>query len=138
MQNPPKFNLAINTCRIRISFLRFFGGLIFFLSLFLFPLKGMGEDTEAIVYKLLEAVQNLPADTEFIRNGSSHTKEEAVKHLMSKYNRVKKRLATPEDFIENIASKSSISGKEYVIKYSDNKTVFAGDFFKQELKRIRE
>jgi hypothetical protein len=91
--------------------------------------------TERVVLKLIDAVRALPPDTEFIRNGRSHTKEEAADHLLLKYNRAKKRIKSPEDFIEHIASRSYLSGKEYLIRFSDNITVSSGVFFRQELKK---
>jgi hypothetical protein len=114
-------------------------GFVFVIIFILFGLNVMAEDnqTEKIVLKLMDTVIALPPDTEFIRNGQSHTKEEAADHLLSKYSRVKKRIKTPEDFIEHIASRSYFSGKEYLIRFSDNTTVSSGVFLRQELKRMK-
>ncbi|MDR2104683.1 MAG: DUF5329 domain-containing protein [Deferribacteraceae bacterium] len=106
-------------------------------SLSALPIKASGEEkTEAVILRLIQSVQKLPADTEFIRNSDSYNKDEAAAHLLSKYKRVRKNIATAEEFIEKIASKSSISGRDYLIKFSDNTTIKAGDFFKEELKKI--
>jgi len=51
----------------------------------------------------------------FIRNGDEHEAQEARDHLEMKYNHAKHRIKTAEDFIENIASKSSLSRKPYKV-----------------------
>lgn len=66
----------------------------------------------------------------FIRNGGEHQAEEASKHLAMKYNRVSKRIKTAEDFIDKIASKSSMSGKKYQVR-CDNK-IFATELWLKE------
>jgi hypothetical protein len=104
--------------------------------LFSSPSFGSESETEEVIMKLVQAVRDLPDGTEFVRNGESHTKDEAVRHLLSKYEKAKKKIASPEDFIEKIASRSYLSGKDYLIRFSDNKTVPAGDFFKLELEKI--
>lgn len=52
----------------------------------------------------------------FIRNGKEHPATEAREHLEMKYNHVKRHIKTAEDFIDKIASKSSLSRKEYAIR----------------------
>jgi hypothetical protein len=106
------------------------------LLLFSFTAWGEGMGEEAKIMKLIEAVGNLPEGTEFIRNGESHTRQEAADHLRSKYNRAKKRIKSAADFIEHIASKSSLSGKDYLIKLPGEEPVTANEFFKRELSGI--
>ena len=56
------------------------------------------------------------SDCIFIRNGGEHPAQEAREHLEMKYNHVKKRIHTAEDFIDKIASKSSLSRKQYTVR----------------------
>ena len=58
-------------------------------------------------------------DVTFIRNGSSHTAVEAAEHLKRKWDGGKDRIKTARDFIEHAGSKSSISGKPYMIRFKD-------------------
>lgn len=51
----------------------------------------------------------------FSRNGKQYQAAEACSHLQKKYSHVKKRIHTTEDFIEKVATKSSISGKKYEV-----------------------
>ncbi|MBU0961142.1 MAG: DUF5329 domain-containing protein, partial [Proteobacteria bacterium] len=51
----------------------------------------------------------------FIRNGNEHQAQEAREHLEMKYNHAKGRIKTAEDFIDKIASKSSLSRRQYEV-----------------------
>jgi predicted GTPase len=75
------------------------------------------EELEATIAHLLEFVRT--SDVIFIRNGKDHSAEDAVKHIQKKYNHYKKKIKTPEDFIEKSATKSMMSGKLYQIKLKD-------------------
>ncbi len=55
----------------------------------------------------------------FIRNGDEHPAKEAKEHLEMKYNHAKRRIKTAEDFINKIASKSSLSRKQYKVRCAD-------------------
>ncbi len=57
----------------------------------------------------------------FVRNGDEHGAKEARDHLEMKYNRVKKRIKTADNFIDRIASKSSMSRKPYEVHCGDIK-----------------
>jgi len=45
-------------------------------------------------------------------------------------------VSTAREFIERIASKSSMSGRPYHVKFADGKTMLASQFLSEELKRI--
>ncbi|MEA3469198.1 MAG: DUF5329 domain-containing protein [Thermodesulfobacteriota bacterium] len=55
----------------------------------------------------------------FVRNGGEHEAKEARDHLQMKYNYSKGRIKTAEDFIDKIASKSSLSRKPYAVHCGD-------------------
>ena len=59
----------------------------------------------------------------FIRNGDEHDAKNARKHIEKKYNYLKSRLTTAEEFIEHAASKSSFSGRPYKIKCNEKPTL---------------
>ncbi len=52
----------------------------------------------------------------FIRNGSTHTPKEAVKHLKRKWHYYADEIKTAQDFIKKAATGSSMSGKPYFIQ----------------------
>jgi hypothetical protein len=76
---------------------------------------------------LLESVAN--SGCTFIRNGREHDADDARDHLQTKRRRGKRYFDTTEEFIERLASKSSMSGKPYSIRCGDADAVPAGDWF---------
>ena len=52
----------------------------------------------------------------FVRNGDEHPSAEAAEHLEMKYNRVKRWIDDADEFIDRIASGSSISGRPYLVR----------------------
>src|SRR5262245_39932557 len=52
---------------------------------------------------------------QFIRNGEKHDAPSAAAHIQSKYSRAKSSIRTPEEFIEKCASKSMLSGSDYIV-----------------------
>ncbi|RUT66773.1 hypothetical protein CKG00_10545 [Morganella morganii] len=52
----------------------------------------------------------------FIRNSSEHNAADAESHLRLKLSKTKKRLDTAKQFVDKVASGSSISGKPYQVK----------------------
>lgn len=75
----------------------------------------------------------------FNRNGSWYNAEEAVDHLTTKYNYIVRKgwLDTTEHFIERAATKSSISGKAYLVKCGETE-MSSADWFKQALEAYRK
>lgn len=80
-------------------------------------------------------------DGTFIRNGTEHTPKEASDHLKMKLNNALSSWFTPSKdkwtaklFIDKVASKSSFSGKEYSIKFSNGSTSKAKSFLLEKLK----
>lgn len=61
------------------------------------------------------------SDATFIRNGQTHTPQEAVNHIKAKYEHFKNEIKTPEDFIRLSASKSLLTGQAYLVRTPDGK-----------------
>ena len=93
------------------------------------------KDLEATIAHLLEYVRT--ADVVFIRNGKEHSAEDAAKHIEKKYNHYKKKIKTPEDFIEKSATKSMMSGKLYQIRLKDGTVISNKNWLFAELTRYR-
>lgn len=74
----------------------------------------------------------------FHRNGFSYSSERAAKHLQMKYSRGKKYVVTTQDFIDVLASKSSVTGKPYTITCKDNETETVRDWLLKKLNHFRE
>jgi hypothetical protein len=84
---------------------------------------------------LIHSVETLPG-AQFIRNGSAHDGKAAAEHLQMKRNYAGSRIKTANDFIECCASRSSMTGLPYQVRFADGKTENADVFFRDELKLI--
>jgi hypothetical protein len=82
--------------------------------LFTAPSEAQDKSTQQAISYLISAVAN--SHLTFIRNGERHTSDEAVKHMMEKYNYFKARVKTSEDFIHFCCSESMFSGKPYMVE----------------------
>ena len=81
---------------------------------------------------LISSVENLKG-AKFIRNGSEYDGKEAAEHLRMKLQNVLV-VETADDFIRLCASQSSISGKPYMIRLSNGKTIKSEEYFRGKLK----
>ena len=70
---------------------------------------------EARINAMLEGLAQ-KKDLIFVRNGDEHTCDEAVSHLRLKLGNTRNRIDTAEQFIDQVASSSSITGKPYIVK----------------------
>jgi hypothetical protein len=73
----------------------------------------------------------------FIRNGDAHSPTDAAAHLRLKWTNQKKQIVTAEDFIRLCGTKSSVSGKPYVIRFSDGREEEAAQVLLKQLKVLR-
>jgi hypothetical protein len=85
------------------------------------------------IERLIAHVESL-AGAVFIRNQSEHTPQQAAEHLRAKLAAAGGRIATAEQFIDEVASKSSLSGETYQIRLPDGSLVEAGDHLRKKLK----
>jgi hypothetical protein len=98
-------------------------------------LSGKGADsTEREVRLLIDAIAASHCD--FNRNGRQHTAEEAAAHLELKYSRAGKHIDSADEFITQLASSSSFTGKPYLMN-CEGGTLPAGDWMIEALEQIR-
>ena len=107
------------------------------LLLFLFIPGAHGSDGvfEQEVAHLLTFVEQ--SDCTFIRNGKDYSSAEARAHINKKYNYIKKRISSAEQFITYGASKSSITGKKYTVD-CDGVSMTSGQWLRDELAAFRK
>jgi hypothetical protein len=95
----------------------------------------IGELTEAQkIDKLIAYI----ADTEakFIRNGNEYSGADAAKHLRMKREKAGKKITTAKQFIDYLASKSSMSGEPYLMKFKNGSTLPVRDILYHQLKKL--
>jgi len=94
------------------------------------------EQMQAEIDHLITYIQN--SNCKFIRNGKAHTPDEAIEHILKKYDHFEDKIKTTEDFIDFCASKSILSKKPYKIGCPDQELVESKHWFLEELKRFRD
>ena len=125
---------TIGSKRRIISFLICFT--FFSLTLFSGTARGLSDQEGKRIEFLIASVEHR-AGAKFVRNGSEYDGTQAGSHLRMKLGRAGDRVRSADEFINLCASKSSFSGKPYMIVFSGGKTIPAGDFFRKKLKTYR-
>jgi len=87
------------------------------------------------IEKLILSIETLKG-CQFYRNGSWYSAADAASHLRMKLGKAGSSVKTARDFIDKIASSSSMSGEAYKIKMSDGKVLTTHDFLYGKLKEI--
>ena len=89
-------------------------------------------ETAKIQY-LIASVETLEG-AKFIRNGHEYDARAASDHLRLKLKIAGKKVKTAEDFIKFCASKSSMTGEPYLMRFADGTTVKSEVYFRDKLK----
>ena len=86
---------------------------------------------------LIQSVAQLHG-AQFIRNGSSYDASAAVSHLELKRRYAGSRVQTADDFIRLCATGSSISGKQYTIRFADGHAETSAHWLRARLAAWRD
>lgn len=78
----------------------------------------VSESQKPEVQHLLEFVET--SDCTFERNGKKYDAADAANHIRKKYKYFRNKISTTEEFIEYSGTKSTMSGKPYLIYCDDN------------------
>jgi Family of unknown function (DUF5329) len=89
----------------------------------------------ARIERLIQFVE-AQQDTQFIRNGTSYSCNDAARFMRGKFEMMGEHVTTAQQFIDQIASKSSTTGQPYFIRFADGKTMPVSKFLGDELKRM--
>ncbi len=84
------------------------------------------KDETKEIEALLKKIET--SDIIFIRNGNEHTAKEAAEHLRSKWEQTNGKIKTKKDFIEQLATKSSLTGELYLVQLKDGSKIKAADW----------
>ncbi len=110
--------------------------LLLILGAALLPAADKGPSEKEKIEALIKHVEGME-DAVFIRNGTEYDAKTAAKFLRGKWDK-DSGVKTAKDFIEKIASKSSTSGKPYMIRFKDGKEVKSADYLTKELEKIEK
>jgi hypothetical protein len=95
----------------------------------------MSPAEQARIDRLIAFVESRKGMT-FVRNGKDYSCEDAARFMRGKLKSMGEHVSTAQQFIEQIASKSSTTGQPYVIRFADGKTEPAAKFLGDELHRM--
>ena len=106
----------------------------FLLPTLLLP-TGAAAGPEEEIAHLMRTIDE--SDCVFTRNGKEHTGVDALEHIGTKYDYVKRRVKKAEDFIEYAATKSSMTGRPYLVRCGEEEMPTA-EWLKAELAEYRK
>jgi hypothetical protein len=110
--------------------------IILVIIFFAWPIMGSDTNMQAEIEHLIKTVHN--SNCAFIRNDKIHSADEAVEHILKKYDHFKAKIKTTEDFIDYCASESILSRQPYQIFCPDQDVVSSRLWFLEALKRFRD
>jgi hypothetical protein len=100
------------------------------------PLPPVTRLTEAQkIQALIHSVETLQGAV-FIRNGSEYDGAKAAAHLRTKLDYAGKKVQTAEQFIDKLATGSSMTGQPYKIRFADGRTVESAVYFHEQLRKL--
>jgi hypothetical protein len=108
---------------------------VFLVLLALLVPTGAAAGSQEEIVHLLQYIEK--SECVFTRNGEEHLGAEAQEHIQMKYDYVRKKVETTEDFIKYAATKSSLSGKPYLVRCKELE-ILTADWLKAELDRFRQ
>ncbi|MGA7277313.1 MAG: DUF5329 domain-containing protein [Desulfocapsaceae bacterium] len=97
--------------------------------------SGVPSTTQEEIAHLLSQIAQ--SDCQFIRNSKTYSPEQAVEHINNKYNYLKNRIKTTEQFIKYAASRSSITGSDYHIRCGEV-TITSREWLEEQLRMYRQ
>jgi hypothetical protein len=87
------------------------------------------------IQALIHSVETLNGAV-FIRNGSEYDAAKAASHLRMKLDYAGKKVQTAEQFIDKLATGSSMTGKPYRIRFADGHSVESAVYFREQLRKL--
>jgi hypothetical protein len=97
-------------------------------------------DEKAKIEKLIEHVGSLK-DAKFVRNGVEYDAATAAKFLKGKWDANASDITSAREFIDKAATKSSTTGKPYLIRLKEGdqtKEVQSGEYLLEQLKLLEK
>lgn len=111
--------------------------LMFFCSAFGLRAEGLPAVEKAKIEALLAHVGGL-ADAKFVRNGKDYDAKSAVKFLRAKWEANEEKINTASDFIALAATRSSTSGKPYLIRLKGKEPCPCADYLNAQIRKLEK
>ncbi len=98
--------------------------------------SGLPAADRAKIEHLIGVVEHL-SDAHFVRNGKAYGSSTAAKFLRGKWKDREATVHSVDDFIDNVATRSSTTGQLYLIRFNDGREVPTATFFRAELAKLK-
>lgn len=85
---------------------------------------------------LIINVENLDGAV-FVRNGKAYPPSAAAKFLRAKWQKQASRISTAEEFIAQVATASSTTGRVYMVRFTNGREITASAFLRARLAALR-
>jgi hypothetical protein len=100
------------------------------------PQAGLPAAEKQKIESLIASVQNLDGAV-FVRNGKSYKPATAAKFLRGKWDDRSEDVGSAAQFIDKIATRSSTTGKPYLVRFHDGREIPSAAFLRAELEKLR-
>lgn len=97
--------------------------------------KHISTESDKIKF-LLNELDKPNSNLKFIRNGEEFSGREAKEHMEKKLKVAGERIKTVDDFINQIATKSYLTGNIYYVKLPDGTKVESAKWLRETLKKL--
>lgn len=92
-------------------------------------------ETDKIKFLLTELGKS-DAKLKFIRNGEEFSGQEAREHMQKKLDYAGNKIKTVNDFIDQIATKSYLTGNTYYVKLPNGTKIESAKWLRETLKKL--
>jgi hypothetical protein len=100
------------------------------------PVPAAARTPAAEIDALIDRVAQSKGVT-FIRNGSEYTAADAAAHLQRKRKSAGNRIRTPEQFIDKLGARSSMTGKPYRVRLANGQEMDSATWLTGLLREVR-
>lgn len=98
--------------------------------------RQLSHNERVVIEALISRLESM-TEAKFVRNGKAYSPAAAGKFLRAKWKDRADSVLTADDFIEKVASRSSTTGRAYVVRYADGRETAVASVLRLELQRIR-
>lgn len=89
-----------------------------------------------LIGQLISSIESLEGAV-FIRNAKEYSPTDAAIHLRRKLEAADDKTMTASDFVQRLASSSSVSGEDYIIQLRGGQSILARDYLNEQLPRLQ-
>ena len=97
---------------------------------------GLSVADRAKIERLIAVVENL-SDAQFVRNGRAYGSATAGKFLRAKWKDREASVHSVDEFIQNVATRSSTTGRPYLIRFNAARELPLAEFLRSELGKLK-